>query len=434
VPLDGTKAPQEARFDRALVDVARQPSGHLIGSNATGVGVDEPGVIEDRRRNGRRSEQGAMHNVGHIFANGDILGKPTRNVSPGLTGVTALLLVLVGCALATREAWQSPVERTHPLVGRIWDVNEARFLDGPELIDRLASHRFVLLGEKHDNADHHRLQARIVEGLVAAGRRPAVAFEMLSVDLGPVLTETLAQASVRSDTVREAVRWDESGWPEWKLYRPIFEAALRAHLPIAAADLGRSSSESIHRHGLGGLGPTVLVRLGLDAPLSQAQRQAMASEIWEAHCGHAPEHLFERMVDMQCARDAHLAREIVEASLLPHADGAVLIAGTGHVRRDLGVPIHLVRLAPKAAVASVAFLEVVPGQSSPEQTFGDRPDVTAPFDYVWYTPRVDDRDPCQTFRERLHQMHEKAPQSQILRQPQPRRSQRAPGLASFASM
>ncbi|MGZ9157183.1 MAG: ChaN family lipoprotein [Candidatus Binatia bacterium] len=34
---------------------------------------------------------------------------------------------------------------------------------------RLARAEFVLLGEKHDNPDHHWLQAEVLRGLIAAG-------------------------------------------------------------------------------------------------------------------------------------------------------------------------------------------------------------------------------------------------------------------------
>src|SRR5206468_11520574 len=33
-----------------------------------------------------------------------------------------LLLLVGGCARESQIAWESPVERAHPLVGRIWDV------------------------------------------------------------------------------------------------------------------------------------------------------------------------------------------------------------------------------------------------------------------------------------------------------------------------
>ena len=77
-----------------------------------------------------------------------------------------LLAGLAGCRSAAPVAldWRSPAGRDHPLTGRIWDVQEARFIDEATLLRRLYGARFVLLGEMHDNVDHHVLQARVLRG------------------------------------------------------------------------------------------------------------------------------------------------------------------------------------------------------------------------------------------------------------------------------
>jgi hypothetical protein len=48
-------------------------------------------------------------------------------------------------------------------------------------------------------------------------------------------------------------------------------------------------------------------------------------------------------------------------------------------------------------VASLAFLEVTPGTTAV---------AAQPFDYVWLTPRVDDRDPCESFRKDLERLRQ----------------------------
>src|SRR4051794_21542665 len=59
------------------------------------------------------------------------------------------------------EAAASPakIERAQPLAGRIWDAQARDFLDEGSVMLRAERARFVLLGEKHDNPEHHRLQA-----------------------------------------------------------------------------------------------------------------------------------------------------------------------------------------------------------------------------------------------------------------------------------
>jgi uncharacterized iron-regulated protein len=97
------------------------------------------------------------------------------------------------------------------------------------------------------------------------------------------------------------------------------------------------------------------------------------------------------MAAVQRARDASLAEALAAAG---KDHGAVLIAGAGHVRKDRGVPAWLAALAPGKRVASLAWREVMAGASDPAT-------MELPFDMVWFTPRVDDRDPCEGIEQKL---------------------------------
>jgi Haem-binding uptake, Tiki superfamily, ChaN len=85
------------------------------------------------------------------------------------TGALIGTLVLVAGCAAGPWRWRSPYGLTHPLTGRIWDTRAARFLTEDALIDRLVPARFVLLGEQHDNPDHHGLQGQVIRALVGRG-------------------------------------------------------------------------------------------------------------------------------------------------------------------------------------------------------------------------------------------------------------------------
>jgi uncharacterized iron-regulated protein len=311
--------------------------------------------------------------------------------------------LVASCALRTSGDWHSRVHVRHPLVGSIWDVAAQRAIGEALLVERLAAHELLLLGEKHDNPDHHRLQARILNALVERGRRPAVAFEMLSVDVAPALAEALAADPVTPHDLRAAVRWDENHRLAWSLYAPVFEAALRARLPISAADLPERWLVSLREEGARGIEREAVERLALDEPLPPQTHRAFAEEIRKAHCDHAPEGHLEKMIDIQRARDAQLARALLEAASAG-GDGAVLIAGTGHARTDRGVPVYLKRWSASARVASVALREVSGERRDAGAELERAFEADAPFDYVWFTPRTDDLDPCERFKRDLEKI------------------------------
>jgi uncharacterized iron-regulated protein len=306
----------------------------------------------------------------------------------------ALVLVVLAASAHAAEPPPAGLGHDHPLTGRIWDVAGTRFITMEALVTRLAPARFVLLGERHDNADHHAFQARIVRGLVGAGRRPAVAFEMLGTDQEAALAAHLARAPGDAAGLGTAVGWSASGWPPWMHYEPIAEAALSAGLPIVAANLPAGTARAVARGDLSALDGALVRAHGLDRPASPETQAAMEREMRSAHCATLPDAMVPSLVTAQRARDAQMAERLVAGQ----RDGAVLIAGAGHVRTDRGVPAYLATRAPDASVASVAFVEVASGAVAPADYAGRFGAARLPFDFVWFTARADDADPCARLR------------------------------------
>src|SRR6185503_4847194 len=122
--------------------------------------------------------------------------------------VAVVALALLGAT--PLPEWQSTVGRDHPLVGSVWDVNTGSALTPQALITRLTARRYVLLGEKHDNPDHHRLQAWVVRELIAAGRRPSVAFEMFRADQADQIARHLAASPGDARGLGDALEWRRS--------------------------------------------------------------------------------------------------------------------------------------------------------------------------------------------------------------------------------
>ena len=292
------------------------------------------------------------------------------------------------------SAWQSKLDVTHPLVGEIWSVRQGRAITERDLFAELAKNKLVLLGEKHDNVDHHVLEAKVVRALMDAGRRPAVAFEMLDADEQGAVTAAILEHPRDPSAIAAAVGWEKKGWPPWPVYAPIAEAALAFDLPIVAANLPLADVRAIAHEGLGGIDARTATRLGLDQEMPAPLAESLHDELVAAHCGHLPEAGVERMALAQRARDAEMAERLLLAA---RGDGAVLIAGAGHARSDRGVPREVAREDPAATVASVAFAEVETSKTTPP-AYAERWHVASlPFDYVWFTPRVSDEDPCAAF-------------------------------------
>src|SRR5690242_17454911 len=130
----------------------------------------------------------------------------------------AALALLLALASAARAAEPPPpgLGHDHALTGRIWDTAHERFVTMDALAAAASGARFILLGERHDHTEHHAFQAWLVRRVLEAGRRPAIAFEMLDVTQAPALAQHLAAAPRDAAGLGDAVGWGRSGWPAWR--------------------------------------------------------------------------------------------------------------------------------------------------------------------------------------------------------------------------
>ena len=277
----------------------------------------------------------------------------------------------------------------HPLSGRIWDTRARDWISTTELERRLARARYVLLGEVHDNAGHHRQRRDLLAALVREGRRPAIAMEQFDREHQPALQRVQNEAAPTPEALKTAGRIDAQGW-NWSYYEPIVRLALDYRLPIFAANLSRADAFRVSTEGAAAvLGAAAVTALQLDQPLPDAARLKLEQVIDEGHCGEAPRNILPGMVAAQRARDA------VMAETLQTQAPAVLIAGNGHVRRDFGVPHYLARYPQGDDVLVVGFIEVGADQLTPT----DYVTAGAPeYDYVAFTPRTPRPDPCKDLR------------------------------------
>lgn len=300
-------------------------------------------------------------------------------------------------------AWTSALDRAHVLVGRIWDVAERRYVDEPTLANAVRAASLVALGEQHDNADHHVLEARLIGAMSASGRRPALVVEMLDETAQPEIDAVVTTHPKDAEAFARAVDWEHSGWPAWNLYRPLFMTALDAGLPIVAAGLERERAMTIAHDGLAAVDPAVVRTFALALPVPADVESALESEMSDAHCGLLPESMLGAMALIQRVRDAVMAKHLSDAA---DSNGAVLVAGDGHARNDRGVPALVARSLHRRVLA-VGLVEVHHDWTAPDQyaevfsaSAAARPSGPLPFDYVWFTPRASDADHCAELRSR----------------------------------
>lgn len=230
----------------------------------------------------------------------------------------------------------------------------------------------VIVGELHDQAEHHLTQAAIVALL----RPTAVVFEMLTAEQATLVTsENLADPDLG-----ETLGWQAAGWPDFAIYAPIFASMGNAVAVGAAAD-----EATIAKARDDGAAAAIDDPIyGLDAPLPETEQALREHGMQDVHCGALPEDILPWFVDQQRFADAAFTQATL-AALDTYGAPVVVITGNGHARNDWGMPSFLARVAPTVAVISVG--QIV------------EPDPAAPYDYWKVLGSIDtSQDPCTAFK------------------------------------
>lgn len=281
----------------------------------------------------------------------------------------------------------------HPLVGKLWDMRSRSHIDEATLLARIDKANVLLLGETHDNPVHHELQQKLLQARLESGSRPALLMEQFDTERQAALDLALA-GSNRDEALNTAATLTK-GW-DWQFYRPLLVTALDHKLPVVAANLSRERLRPVVRQGFAAFDAADLKRMAVDEVWSEGRQKYLARLIEQAHCGQIGAELRDGLVRSQRLRDAVMA----DAALSSIGRGVVGIVGSGHARRDIGVPLYLAARDPAARIYSIGFVEVSPEKTSPEAYETERATASVPYDAIWFTPRIDRPDPCASFGKR----------------------------------
>ena len=234
--------------------------------------------------------------------------------------------------------------------------------------DALLPADLIALGEQHDAAEHQQIHRQVIEHLAVRGQLAALALEMAEAGSS---TAALKSNSTQLQ-VQAALGWNDKSWP-WLAYGPAVMAAVKAGVPVLGANLPAAQMR-------GAMADSKLDQQ-LPGPALKAQQQLIRI----GHCGLLPEDRIAPMTRIQIARDISMARTMEQAAL--PGKTVILLAGSGHVNRELGVAQHL---SPGIAFKAVLLL------AGPAPAAAD-----AAFDAVWPTPALPEQDHCADLQEKL---------------------------------
>jgi uncharacterized iron-regulated protein len=264
--------------------------------------------------------------------------------------------LLAGCGVIKKDS----------AAGRLTGMQEA------------ANPQVLLLGEVHDNPQGHRLRFEELKKRVDAGWHPVIAMEQFDHEDQPLLDDAVKGCVDAGCVIRVM---NKKGW-DWQQYYPVIQLALDRHLPVVAVNLSRANASKVVRDGVASsFDAKTVAEYRLNEPIPADWRKAQENEIRTGHCDMLPSMMVPGMVDAQMARDIWMAKLLRDQQ----PRDVVLIAGNGHVRKDIGVPRWLNSFGPKLTVKAIGYVE---GGGQKEL-----------YDEVRTIPAAKRADPCAKFKK-----------------------------------
>ncbi len=166
----------------------------------------------------------------------------------------------------------------------IVDTKTGDAITPAELVSRLAGVRLLLLGEEHTNIDIHRIQARIIEGLQAKGRRVFIGLEMYPYGVQPLLDQWRDGLLTEEGFVRLSHWYDNWGY-NWEYYRDIFLFARDHHIPMYALNAPREVVAAVRRKGFANLTPEEAAHIPKDIDVSNPDHLAFFKATFAGETG-----------------------------------------------------------------------------------------------------------------------------------------------------
>jgi uncharacterized iron-regulated protein len=270
----------------------------------------------------------------------------------------------------------------------ITDAARGDTLTPPELAARLDGVKLLFVGESHTDMEFHRVQLRVVQELQKRGRQVLVGLEMYPAmpDEQQWLDRWRSDEAFTEEGFLAESHWYRNWGYHWNYYRDIFLFARANGIPMFGVNLPRGAVQTIRMKGFDALPPDQRALLPERVDLASAEHQKLFRAFFgseDSLHGNMPEPMFQAMYRAQCAWDAAMGWNAVQALKKHGGEKAIMVVliGAGHVAYGLGAE----RQAKPWFDGKTA--SVIPVPIAEETGATPVPKVQASYaDFVWGLP------------------------------------------------
>lgn len=231
------------------------------------------------------------------------------------------------------------------------DGERPRVIGAMALLAEMAKRDVVLLGEHHDEDDHHRWQVQVLAALHAQRPNMVIGFEMFPRRVQSALDRWVAGELTVKEFLAQS-QWSKIWNMPAELYLPLFEFARINRIRMVALNVDEKLSHAIAGKGWDAIPPAEREGVGRPAAPAEAYRDLLFQVYREHPARNGKEGTkvaqsdaaFRYFVESQTTWDRAMAEALARyLTPGPAADKPLVVGimGSGHVRFGHGVPHQL---------------------------------------------------------------------------------------------
>lgn len=264
----------------------------------------------------------------------------------------AALAIVGTCAPAATDAAAPRGDCLTPAMWTTPGQPPARNASAADIIADLARRQVVLLGEFHDDDDHHRWQVHTLAALHTLRPDMVIGFEMFPRRVQPVLDRWVAGELTLKQFLQQ-VEWDKVWNTPPELYVPLFQFARINRVPMIALNVDSALTKAVRSKGWDQVPEAQREGVGRAAAPPEAYRDFLF-DVYRSHLGGAhgaknesvrkSDGDFRNFVESQTTWDRAMAEALAGRVLSRPGSArplAVGIVGSGHLRFGYGIPHQL---------------------------------------------------------------------------------------------
>ena len=281
---------------------------------------------------------------------------PIKRKAARLFVFTAALVPLIAGFAPTLRAYtpQATANQRCAAPGTWFAPKTAGPLSGPDVIAAAVKRGIVLLGETHDNVDHHLWQLQTISALHAHNPNMVLAFEAFPRASQPALDKWI-QGTVSEKIFLEQSRWFDVWRFDPGLYMDLFHFARQNRVPMIAMNVERDLIRRIGREGFKAIPEKDREGISRPAPASELYLRYLAGVFGEHGSGGPDTSLektladpaFQKFAEAQNTWDRAMAERLASVRRGGGAPLVVGIVGRGHLDYGYGIPHQLGALGIK---------------------------------------------------------------------------------------